>query len=408
MPSVPASSASANLNLSRRTLPGVLTVMLLTPLRPVLRLLRLSRRPAPPDAPAVVFASYMVGDLFMALPALKTLAAAHPVRVLCRPDCVGILAREGLDARAFDNAFFFRRNPAAFFRTARAAWGLRRGEGAPHASHDARAAFAPVVYDLDANPVTALWMRLAGAPRVVSYRRAFGILFDETFPLPADAVHQADRDFAVVDHMRDEIGRQARHDGGDDKTSRPHNVPAQTERNSTRMRERSDRPLNASDTRRPTSGALTPVTLQPSALWLLSVWTRKPAKNWPLEKWDQLLEGLLEQGVACAVLLAPDGDDAYAQFRGRWEGRVGFVAGSLDRIADAVRDGAGVIATDNFLGHMAGYYGKPVVWINMVSPAAQVTPRGPRTIPVAPAPVPGGGREVTVEAVRRAFEAARR
>src|SRR5690606_35137731 len=106
-------------------------------------------------------------------------------------------------------------------------------------------------------------------------------------------------------------------------------------------------------------------------------------------------------------LLAPDGDDAYTQFRGRWEGRVGFVAGSLDRIADAVRSGAGVIATDNFLGHMAGYYGKPVVWINMVSPAAQVLPRGPRTIEVTPEPSATGSGDVTVEAVRRAFEAAR-
>ncbi|HLU70303.1 MAG TPA: glycosyltransferase family 9 protein, partial [Fibrobacteria bacterium] len=162
---------------------------------------------------------------------------------------------------------------------------------------------------------------------------------------------------------------------------------------------------------------LAPASPEPSAsatLWLLSVWTRKAAKNWPLEHWDLLLQQLLDQGVECAVLLAPDGDEAFAQFRARWEGRVGFVSGSLGQIADTVRTVAGVIATDNFLGHMAGYYGKPVVWINMVSPAAQVMPRGPRTIEVAPERVgPGeaagaaGMAIVTVEAVRRAFDAAR-
>jgi len=403
MPSVPVSSAAANLNLSRQTLPGVLTVMLLTPLRPVLHLLRLSRRPPPPDAPAVVFASYMVGDLFMALPALKTLAASTPIRILCRPDCVPILRQEGLDALPFDNAFFSRRTAATFIRTARAAWVLRNLQGA-------RRAFAPVVYDVDANPVTALWMRLAGAPRVVSYRRAFGMLFDETFPLPAGATHQADRDLAVAEHMRDELGRQAMNAGRRDAPSRPHDTRAQAEQNSTRMRERSGRPVNAPD-------PLAPASPEPSAsatLWLLSVWTRKAAKNWPLEHWDLLLQQLLDQGVECAVLLAPDGDEAFAQFRARWEGRVGFVSGSLGQIADTVRTVAGVIATDNFLGHMAGYYGKPVVWINMVSPAAQVMPRGPRTIEVAPERVgPGeaagaaGMAIVTVEAVRRAFDAAR-
>ncbi|HEX2613844.1 MAG TPA: hypothetical protein VHO02_09640, partial [Fibrobacteria bacterium] len=107
----------------------------------------------------------MVGDLFMALPALKMLAARIPVRVLCRPDCAELLRREGLDAVPFDNAFFVRRTPAAFLRTLRSAWSLRRLP-------------ASKALDLDADPRTALWMRVAGSPHVVSFRRPFGVLFD--------------------------------------------------------------------------------------------------------------------------------------------------------------------------------------------------------------------------------------
>ncbi len=358
---------SANLNLRRRPLPGLIVHALLTPLRPFLRLLQ---RPAPPDTPAAVFASYMVGDLYMALPALKELASAGPVRILCRPDCVSLLAREGLDALPFDNAFLTRRTPRAFLRTAGAAWRLRRADAA---LRPPRTAFTPVVYDLDASPLTALWMRIAGVPRVVSYRRAYGILFHETFTLPPAAVHQADRDRAVTDHLRNSFLLP-----NPPRPSPPH------------------MPLSTGEA----------MSAEP-AFWLLSVWTRKPAKNWPLAQWDLLLQQLLDQGVRCAVLLAPDGDDAFTQFRARWEGRVGFVSGSLGRIADVVKNAAGVIATDNFLGHMAGYYGKPVVWINMVSPVDQVMPRGPRTIEVAPERIPRGEAAVTVEAVRRAFDAAR-
>jgi hypothetical protein len=85
-------------------------------------------------------------------------------------------------------------------------------------------------------------------------------------------------------------------------------------------------------------------------------------------------------GVPFVVLDPPDGDRVFAEFRRRWSARAGFLRGSLPQVADAVRASAGVIATDNFLGHMAGYYGKPVLWINLCSPAKQVEPRGPRTV----------------------------
>jgi hypothetical protein len=71
-----------------------------------------------------------------------------------------------------------------------------------------------------------------------------------------------------------------------------------------------------------------------------------------------------------------------------------------------VRSAAGVIATDNFLGHMAGYYGKPVLWINIASPAAQVAPRGPRTVAFE-ATDPRRPASLAIATVARTFKALR-
>jgi ADP-heptose:LPS heptosyltransferase len=334
---------SPNLNLRRRTGPGLLTVAVAAPLR--LLLLPLRKRPgtgrAGKDAaaPVLVFSSYMVGDLFMALPALKRLAAATNLRVICRPDCAELLAREGLHPVPFDNAFLTRRTLSGFLRTVREAWRLRR-------------LGAVLGLDPDADPRSALWLRIAGVARVFSYRRDFGALFDETFTLPPHAVHQADRDMAVVEEFL------RRHTGvtGNESASR-HPTP---------------------EARQPSL----PSSSLHSSHWLLSVWTRKPSKNWPLAHWEEFMERLQREEVPFAVLHAPDGDGPYRLFRARWSARVAFVEGPLAVIADNVRHAEGVVATDNFLGHMAGYYGKPVLWINISSPAAQVQPRGPHTVRV--------------------------
>jgi ADP-heptose:LPS heptosyltransferase len=340
-------------------------------LRPLGPWFNLIKRPMPKagtEAPLFVFASYMVGDLFMALPALKALAAARPVRILCRPDCVSLLHDEGLRAVAFENAFLTDRTPSGFRRTVRAARALRQHP---------EAALASTAFDLDASPLSALWLRLAGFPHVISYRRDYGALFTETFALPAGAVHQADRDVAVVEYILNVDSGRWMEDGG--KTD----------------------VLPATDYRLPT----TDISSSP---WLLSVWTRKPSKNWPLAQWDQFLEEVLHQGVVCAVLLAPDGDADYRAFRARWEARVPFVGGGLPEVAAQVKRAAGVIATDNFLGHMAGYYDKPVLWINRSSPAAQVRPRGPHTLEVAPHGASADEPQaLEVDVVVRAFAALR-
>src|SRR5690606_27180841 len=154
--------------------------------------------------------------------------------------------------------------------------------------------------------------------------RPYGALFDESFPLPAAAAHQTDRDLAVAAEFlrRDTPGR-----------SPPQHAP------------------------RSPSGETPPQ----NAPWILSVWTRTPAKDCPLPRWGTFTKTLEAEGVGFAVLHAPDGAAGYQAFRARWSGRGPFVEGSLDVVAARVRACAGVIAPDNCLGHMAVWYGKPVV-----------------------------------------------
>lgn len=367
----------SNPNLRRRPLPGLLALAG----GPLLRLLLFPlRRRSRPDAPITIFESYMVGDFFMALPALKTIAAALPVQVACRADCAEFLEREGIAAVPFANTFRVRPGVATFLATWRAAWRLRGNIG------DA--------LDLDADPRTAFWLRVAGAERVRSYRRAYGILFDETFPLPPGSVHQADRDMAVVGEFLRRyplfVGSRVSGDG----------------RSFAGNEHRHDyEPATAVDDKE-APNALRPAPCDEAGTtkssWLLSVRTRKPAKNWPLARWEELMMKLREEGIPFAIVDAPDGDAEYGAFRGRWEGRVTFVRASLSGIADRVREAAGVVATDNFLGHMAGYFGKAVLWINFRSPAEQVEPRGPCTRRVQAAD-PARAEKLTAEEVWRAF-----
>jgi hypothetical protein len=93
-----------NPNLKRRSGLGLWARVAAPWLKPWLRLLR--RNASSEPSSLTVFQSYLVGDLFMALPALKLLARERDIRVLCRPDCVEILREEGLQGIAFENVFF--------------------------------------------------------------------------------------------------------------------------------------------------------------------------------------------------------------------------------------------------------------------------------------------------------------
>jgi ADP-heptose:LPS heptosyltransferase len=298
----------------------------------------------------LVFEAYQVGDLYMALPALELLARHVRVTVACRPGCEGILARRGLDALPFPHPWFASASPTAFLRGLRAAIGLR-----------GRTRVFGAAYDLHADPRTALMLKAAGCARAEAPRRPFAWLFDATWPAPPSGSrqgphpgphqgrHQGERDWAAAAAWLESRGIQV-------PVSPPAIPPA--------VPAPADAPL------------------------LLACWTRKDEKNWPWERWDEVLALLLALGRPFAVLDAPDGDDGFARFRARWSDRVRFLAADLPGIEDAVRGSAGVVALDNFLGHMAGALGKPVLWINGSSDPAAVAPRGPRTEIVQSDPMP--------------------
>jgi len=327
-----------NPNLMRRGGPGLLAGVLTPLLKPLLRAF-----PKPrlyPNVPLSVFQSYLVGDLFMALPALQELGKSIDIQILCRPDCVEILRGLGFKALPFDNAFLTRPTFTTFFRTFSQAWKLRGELGS-------------MALDLDADPRTAFWLKIAGVHTALSFDRAGASLFDTRFAMPPEAVHQADRDIAVVQAFCE--SRFVGPVGANDYLPLPGQPSSQQKAN---------------------------------ASWIISCWTRKDTKNWPLDRWEQLLEKMLAANVSFRILEAPDGDEGFKDFRQRWSQRAEFMNGSLADVVEQIRSCAGIVATDNFTGHVAGYFGKPVLWINGSSDARQVLPRGPRTYAVQVDPMP--------------------
>lgn len=371
-----------NPNMKRRGGPGLLANIVAPLLKPWLKLLQ--KNDSGPAAAFTAFQSYLVGDLFMALPALKALAHHVELTVICRPDCAGILRAEGLNGIPFDNAFQIKPGLGSFLDSWRSAWKLRGRLGA-------------LSLDFDADPRTAFWLKVAGVKRTVSYHRFAASLFDELLPLPLEAIHQADRDMAVARAFLESetIRKRVRVHGSGKTDSSDFSFPPPT------------RTLNPNP--------------EPDSPWLISCWTRKDTKNWPLARWDEFLERLLAERVPFRILNAPDGNMEFRTFRARWSERVEFLEDSLTQIARAVQTSKGVVATDNFIGHMAGYYRKPVLWINGSSDPRQVRPKGPQTqgIQVDPMPCrPCGHRcvnaeykacltKLSVNSVWRAFEALR-
>src|SRR5690606_10304295 len=130
--------------------------------------------------------------------------------------------------------------------------------------------------------------------RIVSFRRPYGVLFDETFELPAAAVHQADKDGEVVEgFLRGHAGIVGSRESGVGRGTAT-DVPSML----------FPRSLDASPaTRHPPPADEEPPGNNPP--WLLSVWTRKPEKNWPLERWDDFLARMEAGGISFAILEAP-------------------------------------------------------------------------------------------------------
>lgn len=325
-------SAAPSAVIGRRGGPGLLLAIAW----PLLKLfcLAAARRRGEPGT-LLAFQAYQVGDLYMALPALELLARHARVTVACRPGCEGVLRARGFDALPFPHPAFASSAPSAWVAGLKAAWALR-----------GRASRCAEALDLNGDPRTAVMLKAAGCARTVSYRRPFAWCFDETFPAAPAGPRQGDKDWAVAAAWLARKGVPVP----------PRTLPA------------------------PAAAASGPL--------LLACWTRKPEKNWPLGKWDAVLEWLSAEERSFAVLDAPDGDAAFAAFRSRWAGRARFLSADLAGIEAAVRDSAGVIGLDNFLGHMAASLGKPVLWINGSSDPDLVVPDGPATSIVQVDPMP--------------------
>ncbi len=329
----PAFAASPHL---RRRLGGAFAMQLAAPfLELVLAFFRW--RSAIGESPEnqgkiTVFQAYMVGDLFLALPALRRLQAAYApgqVQVLCRPDCVALLRERGFEALPLAHPWFMANTPRAFWASFRAALAYRGHLGV-------------TALDTDADPRTGFLLQLMGVREVLSYRRPQARFFHRLFELPGAPQHQSEKNEAVVEGFLREK----------------------------KILER--RPLeNKSRIEQQDGKKVLP------RLWI-SAWTRKSTKNWPLEKWEKVLELLSAQGVAFSLLDPPDGDAAWQAFASRWPERL--LRLPLTQLDRALRGADGVTAVmtlDNFLGHMAADAGQPVLWINGSSSPEQVAPRGP-------------------------------
>ncbi len=299
-----------------------------------------------PASPVTLFQSYMVGDFFMALPAIKVLAQACNIQVLCRPDCLPFLSAEGIPGLPFENSFFFKPSLASFSSTFLSAWALRGKLGS-------------IALDFDADPRSALWLKIGGVRQTVSYTRPYAYFFNSLFPIPNNILHQAEKNAAVAEGFLTSM----RTNDGDLGFAKPIPIRFPVE--------------NFAPILDPTSGP-----------WILSCFTRRDIKNWSLDQWSILLERLTAEKFPLLILDPPDGDPAFRAFKSHWSKKVGFIAGPLAQIAGYVRSSAGVITTDNFLGHMAGYFEKPVLWINGSSDSQLVQPKGPATRCVQVDPMP--------------------
>jgi ADP-heptose:LPS heptosyltransferase len=312
-----------------------------------------------PKPGVTVFQSYMVGDLFMALPALKALREALqaasrqtgaapdssetlPLQIICRPDCVAILQSEGFTAIGLRHDAFTRNSWAAFWTSLRGAWALRREA-------------TTFALDTDADPRTALLLRIMGCGVCVTYAREHALFFSARFALPGAPAHQVEKNLAVIRGFCDYLKSQ--------ETSgvRPLRMTSSVVTGDIASASSRDRS-----------------SLQPSEKSALRVWvmavTRKDTKNWPLGHWDVVLERLTARGVDCVLVDVPDGGEAWRGFVDVWRKRVPVLSLPLPDLWVALSEATHVIALDNFLGHMAAYAGKQVLWLNGSSDASQVAP----------------------------------
>jgi ADP-heptose:LPS heptosyltransferase len=261
----------------------------------------------------------------MALPAIRVLASQISIRVLCRPDCAFLLHELGIEAIPFDNPFFVKPGLRTFLQGLGNALALRSRLGR-------------VALDFNADPRTGFLLKAAGARSVFSYQRPYGWFIESKMMLPKENLHQSERDIVVAEGF----------------LNRGKPVTA-------RVRVQQSLPHGTGKT------------------LIISCWTRKDEKNWSLESWQTFIEALLLEGRTLCILVPPDGDQDFRDFQKRNQREVEFLESDLEGVHKRVQAAAGIVCTDNFLGHMGAYLGRPVFWINGSSDPELVRPYGTGT-----------------------------
>jgi ADP-heptose:LPS heptosyltransferase len=325
---------------------------------------------AEPKRGVTVFQSYMVGDLFMALPALQRLRERlptdFPLQVVCRPDCAELLRSEGFHPIALGHPWFLRNALGTFLQSTVRAWRLR----------DQATTWA---LDTDADPRSAWLLRLMGHGQVVSYARPGGVLFHRTFELAIQGPHQSEKNVAVIDGFCRLVLGPAHANRNELPSESPKNPrkesPASTppDRAWTPSEAWAALESEAFSVRSPQQSTSPEKTEVALSVWVMAT-TRKDTKNWPLAQWDALLTRLYASGVRFSLVDVPDGDASWRAFVKQWSERVPIIRLALPDLWRALQEQTHVITLDNFLGHMAAFAGKQVLWINGSSDADHVRP----------------------------------
>ncbi len=289
----------------------------------------------------LIYQSYQVGDFFMALPAIIKLSGNFKVTVLCRKDCQFVLNNLGIDSLVHENTFLASSGLSTFINTIKSSLILRQ----------AIANINPILsLDFESDPRTAIFLKIAGAPWTISYTRSFGWFFDQTFPLTLNRSHQSEKSIAISIEIQKIFSKFI-----------PKGILDSEKNNHEANSEKKD-------------------FQKGSNYFILSCWTRKEEKNWPFQYWNEVLKFISGKKISVQIVVPPEKNSDFLNFKIRWEKKSGisFFEGDLKAIYQITSMSRGIIATDNFLGHMGAYLKKPVFWINGSSNPLHVGPLSPK------------------------------
>ncbi len=266
----------------------------------------------------------------MSLPAIQLLGQHMQVRVICREDCSFILEDMKINHISFNNALFESFSFSSLLISFKNILNLRR-KGLYQ------------VLDLEADPRSMWQLKLAGINTIITYNRPGAIFADEIVTIKQEPMHQLEKNYNIAAaYLR--------------------GIKPGVE--SARLK-----------SLLPVPGAMTDT----GAPIIISCWTSRPEKNWPLDCWAQLLDNLYKQDIPFRILVPPDADRHFLDFKTRYESQWSFLSASLESVYSLVLGCRSVICCDNFLGHMAASLGRPVMWINGSSDSAYVRPYGQST-----------------------------